>query len=65
MIICCRKGVTESRKPGYFVLMRKTISVFYWQLDELISNSFLSEKIKRQYRLLYQTKRNRLADMKL
>ncbi|MDL2282886.1 HipA domain-containing protein [Odoribacter sp. OttesenSCG-928-G04] len=34
-------------------------------IDELIDNSFLSEKIKGQYRMLYQTKRNRLADMKL
>ncbi|NLJ00868.1 MAG: HipA domain-containing protein [Bacteroidales bacterium] len=34
-------------------------------IDELIDRSFLSEKIKRQYRTLYQTKRNRLADMKL
>jgi serine/threonine-protein kinase HipA len=34
-------------------------------IDELIDNSFLSEKVKTQYRMLYQTKRNRLADMKL
>lgn len=34
-------------------------------IDRLISNSFLSEKIKRQYKMLYQTRRNRLADMKL
>jgi serine/threonine-protein kinase HipA len=34
-------------------------------IDELINNSFLSEKIKRQYRLLYQTRRNRLADVQL
>lgn len=37
----------------------------YPLIDELIDNSFLSEKVKRQYRMLYQTKRNRLADMKL
>jgi len=35
------------------------------EINELINNSFLSEKIKRQYLMLYQTKRNRLADMKL
>lgn len=34
-------------------------------IDELIDRSFLSEKTKRQYRTLYQTKRNRLAYMKL
>jgi serine/threonine-protein kinase HipA len=34
-------------------------------IDGLISNSFLSKKIKQQYLMLYQTKRNRLADMKL
>lgn len=34
-------------------------------IDELTGNSFLSEKIKRQYHMLYQTRRNRLADMKL
>ncbi|MDR1556471.1 MAG: HipA domain-containing protein [Tannerellaceae bacterium] len=34
-------------------------------IDKLIDNSFLSEKIKKHYRLLYQTKRNRLADTKL
>jgi len=34
-------------------------------IDELVDRSFLSEKIKRLYRMLYQTKRNRLADMKL
>ncbi|HBK31624.1 MAG TPA: hypothetical protein DDZ78_08410 [Porphyromonadaceae bacterium] len=34
-------------------------------IDELIDRSFLSEKLKRQYRMLYQTKRNRLADTKL
>ncbi|WP_291528845.1 type II toxin-antitoxin system HipA family toxin [Bacteroides sp. UBA939] len=33
-------------------------------IDELIDNSFLSGKVKRQYRMLYQTRRNRLADMK-
>jgi len=32
--------------------------------NTLIANSFLSEKIKRQYLILYQTQRNRLADMK-
>jgi len=37
----------------------------YSLVDDLIDNSFLSEKIKKQYRMLYQTKRNRLADMKL
>ena len=34
-------------------------------IDVLINNSFLSEKVKRQYLMLYQTKRNRLIDMKL
>ena len=34
-------------------------------ISKLIDNSFLSEKIKRQYLMLYQTKRNRLADIKL
>ncbi|MFV0291118.1 MAG: type II toxin-antitoxin system HipA family toxin [Mangrovibacterium sp.] len=46
----------------------KELSVFatkYPLIDELITNSFLSEKIKRQYTMLYQTKRNRLADMKI
>lgn len=45
----------------------KELSAFtakYPLLDELIDNSFLSEKVKRQYRMLYQTKRNRLADRK-
>lgn len=42
-----------------------TFTTKYSLVDELIDNSFLSEKIKRQYRMLYQTKRNRLADMKL
>ena len=37
----------------------------YPLIDELIDNSFLSEKVKRQYRMLYQAKRNRLADVKL
>lgn len=46
----------------------KELTVFttkYPLIDELITNSFLSEKIKRQYTMLYQTKRNRLADMKI
>jgi len=46
----------------------KELSVFtakHSTINELINNSFLSEKIKRQYLTLYQTKRNRLADMKL
>ena len=34
-------------------------------IDALIQKSFLSEKAKRQYLMLYQTKRNRLADMNL
>ncbi|MDR1918035.1 MAG: HipA domain-containing protein [Tannerellaceae bacterium] len=37
----------------------------YPLIDTLINHSFLSEKVKRQYLLLYQTKRNRLADMKI
>ena len=37
----------------------------YPLIDKLIDNSFLSEKVKRQYRMLYQAKRNRLADVKL
>lgn len=32
-------------------------------INELIDHSFLSERIKRQYLLHYQTRRNRLADM--
>ncbi len=46
----------------------KELSVFtakYPLIDELVTNSFLSERIKRQYIMLYQTKRNRLADMKI
>ena len=46
----------------------KELSVFtakYPLIDELINNSFLSEKVKRQYLMLYQTRRNRLADMKI
>lgn len=45
----------------------KELSVFTTKhplIDELIQRSFLSEKVKRQYRMLYQTKRNRLAEMK-
>ncbi|MPM16078.1 hypothetical protein SDC9_62452 [bioreactor metagenome] len=34
-------------------------------IEELTDNSFLSEKIKRQYKMHYQTKRNRLSDFKL
>jgi len=34
-------------------------------INELINNSFLSDKIKKQYLIHYQTRRNRLADMKL
>ncbi|MDR3339117.1 MAG: HipA domain-containing protein [Candidatus Symbiothrix sp.] len=37
----------------------------YPQIEALINRSFLSEKTKRQYSMLYQTRRNRLADMKL
>lgn len=37
----------------------------YSLIDTLINLSFLSEKIKKQYLMLYQNKRNRLADMKL
>ncbi len=49
-------------------IVDKELSVFaakYSLIDELIDRSFLSEKIKKQYRMLYQTKRNRLVDMKL
>lgn len=49
-------------------IVDKELSVFTTKhplIDELIGSSFLSEKLKRQYRMLYQTKRNRLADMKL
>jgi len=49
-------------------MVDKELSVFtakYPSIDELIDNSFLSEKIKRQYGMLYQTKRKRLMDMKL
>ena len=35
------------------------------KINELINNSFLSEKIRKQYLMLYQTKRNRLAEMSL
>ena len=34
-------------------------------ISNLINNSYLSEKVKRQYLMLYQNKRNRLNDMKL
>ena len=37
----------------------------YPLIEELINNSFLSEKVKRQYLMHYQTRRNRLMDMKL
>ena len=46
----------------------KELSVFtakYPLINNLIDNSFLSEKIKKQYLALYQARRNRLADMKL
>ena len=46
----------------------KELSVYtakYPLIDSLINNSFLSEKIKRKYLILYNTKRNRLADMKV
>lgn len=49
-------------------MVDKELSIFtakYPLIDDLINYSFLSEKIKRQYRMLYQTKRNRLEDMKL
>jgi serine/threonine-protein kinase HipA len=49
-------------------MVDKELAVFtadYPLIDELINHSFLSEKIKRQYLMLYRTKRNRLADMKL
>ena len=42
-----------------------TFTTKHLLIDKLIDNSFLSDRIKRQYRTLYQTKRNRLADMKL
>ena len=48
-------------------MVDKELSTFtakYPLIDELINNSFLSDKIKHQYRMLYQTKRNRLEDMK-
>lgn len=35
------------------------------RIDELIGHSFLSVKMKRQYLMEYQNKRNRMADMKL
>lgn len=41
-----------------------TFTAKYPLIDELTDHSFLSEKVKRQYRMLYQTKRNRLSDMK-
>ncbi len=34
-------------------------------IEELISNSFLSDKLKKMYLSHYQTRRNRLSDMKL
>ena len=46
----------------------KELTVFcreYPQIENLINRSFLSDKIKKQYYTLYQTQRNRLADMKL
>jgi len=46
----------------------KELTVFcekYPQIENLIDRSFLSDKIKKQYSMLYQTRRNRLADMKL
>jgi len=49
-------------------IVDKELSVFtanHYAVSELINQSFLSEKIKKQYLTLYQTKRNRLADMKL
>lgn len=35
------------------------------KIEELINNSFLSDKTKRTYLFHYQSRRNRLADMKL
>lgn len=49
-------------------VVEKELGVFTGKhplIAELINNSFLSEKIKRQYLSLYQTKRNRLEDTKL
>jgi len=49
-------------------IVDKELSVFtanHFMINTLISNSFLSEKVKRQYLLLYQNRRNRLAEMKL
>jgi len=49
-------------------IVDKELSIFtakHFLIPQLINNSFLSEKIKRQYLMLYQTKRNRLADMKV
>ncbi len=46
----------------------KELSVFTTKhslIDELITHSYLSEKTKRKYRMLYLEKRNRLADFKL
>ena len=46
----------------------KELSVFTTKhplIEPLINNSFLSERVKRQYLMLYQAKRNRFADMKI
>ena len=49
-------------------IIDKELSVFTTKhslIEPLINNSFLSEKVKRQYLMLYQAKRNRLADMNI
>ena len=49
-------------------MVDKELSVFtakHPMITNLIDLSFLSEKIKRQYLMLYQAKRNRLEEMKL
>jgi serine/threonine-protein kinase HipA len=52
-------GLPEKAVDKELVVFTNT----YPLIEDLIARSFLSEKTKRQYRMLYQTKRNRLADM--
>lgn len=42
-----------------------TYTAEYYLVNELIDNSFLSEEIKGRYRMLYQKRRDRLADMEI
>jgi len=49
-------------------VVEKELAIFTGKhplIETLISHSFLSEKLKRQYLMEYQTRRNRMADIRL